>query len=104
MDNGVIISLILGGASIVSYVCFGLIPNIRKSRIERLEIQRTRLFRDIQLFYNIEEELLDYIVSISSNINKSSLKIKIRDVVSCRLNEDVLSDYSKPSVYKKYIK
>ena len=104
MDNGVIISLILGGASIVSSVCFGLIPNIRKSRIERLEIQRTRLFRDIQLFYNIEEELLDYIVSISSNINKSSLKIKIRDVVSSRLNEDVLSDYSKPSVYKKYIK
>ena len=104
MDNGVIISLILGGASIVSSVCFGLIPNIRKNRIERLESQRARLFRDIQLFYNIEEELLDHIVSISPNTNKSSLKIEIRGIVSKRFNEDVLSDNSKPSVYKKYIK
>ena len=104
MDNGVIISLILGGASVVSSICFGLIPNIRKKRIEMIEAQRIRLFRDIQLLYNIEEELLGYIVNISPNINKSNLKIKIRDIVSKRYNDDVLSDFSKPSVYKKYIK
>lgn len=104
MDNGVIISLILGGASVVSSICFGFIPNIRKKRIETLETQRAQLFRDIQLLYNIEEELLGYIANISPNTNKSSLKIKIREIVSKRCNDDVLSDFSKPSIYKKYIK
>lgn len=35
MDTGVVISLILGGASIISSVCFGLIPGIRQKKIEK---------------------------------------------------------------------
>ena len=37
MDTGVIIALILGFASIVSSICFGLIPNIRKEKLRKLE-------------------------------------------------------------------
>ena len=36
MDTGVVIFLILGGASIISSVCFGLIPGIRQKKIEKL--------------------------------------------------------------------
>ena len=104
MDTGVTISLILGAASVISSICFGLVPNIRQNRIDKLENQNRRLFRDIHLFYDIEEELLVYIKNNLPNVNKSSLKIKIRETVSERNNGDVLSDYSKPSVYKKLIK
>lgn len=104
VDSGIIISLVLGCASAFSSICFGLVPSIRKNRIDKLEIQKCRLFRDIHLFYDIEEELLEYIKNNLPNVNKSSLKIKIRETVSERNNGDVLSDYSKPSVYKKHIK
>ena len=104
METSIIISLILGAASIVSSICFGLIPNIRKNRIEKLELQRDRLFRDIQLFYDVEDELLEYVVNNLSNANKSGLKIKFREIVSNNHKGDRLSDYSKPSVFKKYIK
>ena len=104
MDTGVAISLILGAASVISSICFGLIPNIRKNRIEKLEIQRDGLFRDIQLFYDVEDELLEYMVNNIPNTNKGSLKIKIRETVSKKHKDDRLSDYAKPSVFKKYIK
>ena len=103
METSIIISLILGAASIVSSICFGLIPNIRKNRIEKLELQRDRLFRDIQLFYDVEDELLTYVANNLPNTNKGSLKIKIREIVSNKHNGDVLSDNSKPSVFKRHI-
>ncbi|MBR4704114.1 MAG: hypothetical protein IKP02_00745 [Paludibacteraceae bacterium] len=102
MEAGIIISLILGGASIVSSICFGLIPNIRKSKIERIETQRDKLFRDIRLLYEIENELL--IKLEQYGCNKSSTQKDVRKSVSDKYNGEVLSDYSKPSVYKKYIK
>ena len=102
MEAGIIISLILGGASIVSSICFGLIPNIRKSKIERLESQRDKLFRDIRLFYEIENELLDKLAQ--SGYSRTNIQKEIRKIVSHKYNGDVLSDYAKPSVYKKYIK
>ena len=37
MDTGIIISLILGGASIVSSICFGLVPNLRREKIIQLK-------------------------------------------------------------------
>lgn len=101
MDNGVIISLILGSASIVSSICFGLIPNIRKDRIDKLELQRDQLFRDIRLWHEIEDELLN-IIELSGQ-NKITTQKQVRKRISER-HCDVLSDYSKPSVYKKHIK
>lgn len=102
MESGIIISLILGGASIVSSICFGLIPNIRKNRIERLESQQEKLFHDIRLFHDIENELLNKLAQ--SGYNKTNTQKEIRKIVSDKYNGEVLSDYSLPSVYKKYIK
>lgn len=102
MDNGIIISLILGFASIVSSICFGLIPNIRKNKVSKLEIQREKLFQDILLFHEIEDELLN-IIAQSGN-NKISTQKSIRKLVSDKNNGMVLSEYTKPSIYKKYIK
>lgn len=101
MDSGVLISLILGGASIVSSICFGLIPNIRKERIAKLECQRDRLFRDVRLFYEIEDELLNILEQ--GGQNKKSTQRNVRKLISERY-DDVLSDYSKPSIYKKHIR
>lgn len=101
MDNGVIISLILGGASVISSICFGLIPSMRKERITRLESQCNRLFRDIRLFYEIEEELLKIIEDTGQN--RKSTQIKVRKNASEKYGGDVLSDYSQPSRFKKHI-
>ena len=101
MDTGIVISLILGCASVVSSVCFGLIPNMRKHRISKLLSQRNKLFSDIMLFYEIESELL-HIVEQKTGENKITLQKRIRRIVSENNNGEVLSDYSKPSVFKKY--
>ena len=37
METGIAVSLILGIASIISSVCFGLIPGIRRNKLEKLE-------------------------------------------------------------------
>lgn len=102
MDSGIIISLILGVASIVSSVCFGLVPNVRKQRISKLLIQRDKLFHDVRLFYEIESELLN-IVEQTTGENKATVQKRIRKRVSENNNGIILSDYSKPSVFKKYI-
>ena len=67
-------------------------------------MQRDRLFRDIQLFYDVEDKLLEYVVNNIPNTNKGSLKIKNRDIVSNMHNGDKLSVYSQPSVFKRNIK
>lgn len=101
MDSGIVISLILGGASVISSICFGIIPNVRKERIYKLEQQRDRLFRDIRLFHEIEDELLNIIEQ--GGQNKIGVQKQVRKVISDRYG-DTLSDYSKPSIYKKNIK
>jgi Na+-translocating ferredoxin:NAD+ oxidoreductase RnfG subunit len=101
MDSGILIALILGSASIVSSICFGLVPNVRKNRIEKLESQRNKLFRDISLFYDIEDELLDKLEALGCN--KKSTKQEIRKIVSNKHGGEVLSKLSNPSEYKKHL-
>lgn len=101
MDSGIVISLILGGASVISSICFGLIPNVRKERICKLEKQREKLFSDIRFFYEIEDELLNIVEK--SGGNKVETKRKVRKLISEKNNGVVLSEYAKPSIYNKYI-
>ena len=53
MDSSIIISLILGFASIVSSICYGLVPGIRKNKLEKLEKKVNVLAQDIDSFYVI---------------------------------------------------
>lgn len=101
MDSGILIALILGSASIVSSICFGLVPNVRKNRIEKLESQRNKLFRDISLFYDIEDELLDKLEALGCN--KKSTKQEIRKIVSRKHGGEVLSKLTNPSEFKKHL-
>lgn len=59
METSIIISLIFAVASIVSSVFFGLVPAIRKNKIERLEKMNREILNDVKLFYEIEDELLN---------------------------------------------
>ena len=102
MDSGIVISLVLGGASILSSIFWGLIPNMRKQRIAQLEDQREKLFQDVKLFHEIEEELLN-IIEMTGQV-KVTVQRKVRKQVSEKNHGKVLSDYTKPSIYNKYIK
>ena len=99
MDSGIIISLILGGASIISSICFGLVPTIRKNKLEKLVEKQQKLLSDIKLFYEIEDELLNKLEE--HGFNKNSTKVQIRKIVSDKNGNRKLSDNSKPSVFNK---
>ena len=101
MDSGILIALILGSASIVSSICFGLVPNVRKNKLDKLESQREKLFHDISLFYDIEEELLNKLEKFGCN--KKSTKQEVRKTVSTKHGGEVLSKLSSPSEYKKHL-
>lgn len=101
MNSGIIIAIILGVASIVSSICFGLVPNIRKNKLDKLTNQRDKLFHDIRLFYNIENELLNKLEGFGCN--KKMTKQEIRKLVSEKFGGEVLSDLAYPSGYKKYL-
>ena len=101
MDSGIVISLILGGASVISSICFGLIPNVRRERISKLEKQRDKLFSDIRFFHEIEYELLNIVEK--SGGNNVDTKRKVRILISEKNNGVFLSEYAKPSIYNKYI-
>ena len=96
MDSGIVISLILGGASVISSICFGLIPNVRRERISKLEKQRDKLFSDVRFFHEIEDELLNIVEK--SGGNKVDTKRKVRKLISEKNNGVVLSEYAKPSI------
>lgn len=96
MDSGIIISLILGVASIVSSICFGLIPNIRKSKLDKLERKISILAQDIDSFYAIERISLEQL-SASTGKNVSTLKKEIRKQVEIEKGR-CLSNFAKPSV------
>lgn len=101
MDTGVVIFLILGGASIISSVCFGLIPGIRQKKIEKLE-NKTRLFaQDIDSFYAIEKSLLEQL-SEATGENSETLKKKVRKQVGNEKGHG-LSSYSQPSKIANYL-
>ena len=95
MDSGIIISLILGFASIVSSICFGLIPGIRREKLDRMEKKVHTLAQDVDFFLAIEKSLLEQLSSVTGK-NKDTLKKEIRKQVSSEKNR-MLSHYSKPS-------
>ena len=102
MNPEIIISLIFGIASIMSSICFGLIPTIRKTKLEKLEHKIQRLLLNHKLFYEIEDELLNRLSNYDGN--KKTIKSQVRNLVSQNNDGMVLSDEAKPSVYNKQIK
>mgnify|MGYP006874675551 CR=1 FL=1 len=102
MNPEIIISLIFGIASIMSSICFGLIPTIRKTKLEKLEHKIQRLLLNHKLFYEIEDELLNRLSNYDGN--KKTIKSQVRNLVSQNNDGKVLSDEAKPSVYNKQIK
>lgn len=100
MDSGIIISLILGGASIISSICFGLVPSIRKNKFDKLKTRQQKLLWDIKLFYDIEKELLNKLESHGHN--KETTKKQVRKLVFDS-NDRRLSDYSQPSKFDNLI-
>lgn len=101
MDSGIIISLILGAASIISSVFIGFIPTIRREKVSKLKSINKRLFLDMKQLHEIEEELLNKLQDYGHN--KESLKREVRRIVREKNNDRPLSDFSKPSEYNKHI-
>lgn len=102
MSTEIIISLVFGVASVVSSVCFGLIPTIRKTRLEQLEAKTQRLLWNMKLYHEIEDELLNRLASTGTN--KQTTLREVRNKVYKENDDRVLSDEAKPSVYNKQIK
>lgn len=100
METSIIISLIFAVASIVSSVFFGLVPTIRKNKIERLEKMNREILNDVKLFYEIEDELLNRLQA-ATGTKKETLKREVRAIISANNDGGKLNDYAKPSVHKK---
>ena len=94
MTTEIIISLIFGVASIVASIFFGLVPNLRKERIERLEKKIERMAKDIDSFFAIEDELLTELSQATGN-NKISMKNEIRKKVRQNKNWKIYSEEAK---------
>lgn len=77
MDTGIIIALIFGFASIITSICFGLVPSIRKEKIEKQKKKILALLKDIDSFYSIESLLLDELCTATGK-SKDSMKREIR--------------------------
>lgn len=96
MENeSLVVSLILGIASIISSVMYGYLPSRRKEKIERLTHQRDLLFQDVKSFYVIEDKLVK---QLAEAVGKNEVNIKKR--VRQEVREETghtLSDYTKPS-------
>ena len=96
MDASIVIALILGFSSIVSSICFGLIPGINKRKFERIEKKVHTMAQDIDSFYAIEQELLKRL-SEKTGTNIETLKKDVRGKVKIDKRRS-LSNYSKPSM------
>ena len=103
MESGIVIALILGGASVVSSICFGFIPSIRRGKVEQLELKIQRLLWNMKLYHEIEDELLDRLENTTGQ-NKLETQRSVRKMVSNNNGGRVLSDECTPSVYNKQIK
>lgn len=99
MESGIIISLILGTASIVSSVCFGLIPSIRKEKLDKLTRKVNKMSQDIRFFYMLEQTYIEEL-SKTSGENKDTLKKNRRTQIESAVGYP-LSQYAKPSVFKQ---
>ena len=94
-NEGIWISLILGFASIVSSICFGLIPGISKRKLEKMDKKVHTMAQDIDSFYAIEQALLKKL-SEETGTNVETLKKEIRKQVKNDKGRP-LSNYTKPS-------
>ncbi len=95
MDTGIIIALILGAASIVSSICFGLVPGIRRRKLEKLENKVHTLAQDVDSFYAIEQSLLE---QLSKATGKNAETIKKETRAQVKLDKGrPLSQYTNPS-------
>lgn len=101
MDAGIVIALILGVASVISSICFGLVPGVRKNKIEKLEKKVHDLAQDIDSFYAIEQILLEKL-SKETGTNVITLKKEIRKTVRQKKGRP-LSDYANPSKITQYL-
>ena len=99
MDSGIIISLILGGASIVSSICFGLIPSIRKKKIDNLNKKVNTLAKDLKFFYNIEQCYCEELSKLTGK-NKETIRKDKRAQIEANVGYP-LSQYTKPSTFKQ---
>lgn len=99
MDTGIVISLILGLASIISSIFYGLVPSIRKEKFEKQKRKIAILLKDIDSFYAIETELIK---RLSEDTGKSQDGIK-RDVRKYIRDQKQysISDFSTPSRIKE---
>ena len=95
METGIAISLILGIASIISSVCFGLIPGIRRNKLEKLEKKVRTLAQDVDSFYAIEQSLVEQLASATGK-NATTLQKETRKQVKNDKGRP-LSNYSTPS-------
>lgn len=95
MNTEIVIALIFGAASIISSVFFGLVPSIRKAKIEKQNKKIYTLLKDIESFYEIESELLDELSTVTGK-NKETTKRDVRKRVRATKNYSI-SDYSSPS-------
>lgn len=93
---GIIISLIFGVASIVSSIMFGLVPNMKKQKIEKLRNKNQTLFADVKAFYEIESILTKRLAEATGK-NETTLKKEVRQSVREKLGYS-LSIYTKPSM------
>ncbi|MBO4739564.1 MAG: hypothetical protein J5606_08405 [Bacteroidales bacterium] len=101
MDSGIIIALILGGASIVSSICFGLIPSIRKEKLDKMQTKVNKMIKDIHFFYNLEQNYIQELSEMTGK-NKETIKKDKRTQIEKTVGYS-LSQYAKPSVTKKEI-
>ena len=90
MDTGIIIALIFGFASIITSICFGLVPSIRKEKIEKQKKKILTLLKDIDSFYSIESILLDELCAVTGK-SKDSAKREIRKRVREEKNYSINS-------------
>ena len=101
MDTGIIVSLILGGAGIISSIFYGYIPSRQKEKVDRSEKKVHTLALDIDFFYTTESNLLE-MLSTTTQKNKDTLKKEVRNKVMKDKGRP-LSIYSKPSETAKII-
>ena len=95
MDTGVVIALIFGIASIVSSICFGFIPGIRKNKLEKQERKIHTMAQDLDSFYAIEQSLLEQLATATGR-NSETIKKETRALVRQEKGRS-LSNYAKPS-------
>ena len=101
MDSGVLISIILGFASIVSSIAFGIIPSIKRKKIEIMKSELLTLYKDLDSYYQIEELLLTQLCALN-NKSPNTMKVEYRRIISEKEGR-VLSNNIKPSYITKKI-